>query len=76
MRFAVVLLALTAGACSPTWEKAGATREEFNRDTYECQKDSYVAGGGAIYVGGGQVRSTPNMGIYRSCMAAKGYSAH
>lgn len=75
-QLAAVLLALSACACaSPTvWDKAGATQADFNRDSYDCQKDAY-ASGGAAYVGWGVTQRTPNVGMYNSCMVAHGYSA-
>jgi hypothetical protein len=75
-KIVVVTSLLLVGACaSPTiWDKSGATQADFNKDSYECQKDAYAAGG-AQYVGYGATRRTVNVPMYNNCMVAHGYTA-
>jgi hypothetical protein len=72
------LLALLLTACGgPTlhWTKAGASRADFDRDSYECarehSRDSFewrppIAGGPRY---GPQI----NKELYRACLTARGY---
>jgi hypothetical protein len=76
MRKIAVTSLLLVGACASQtiWDKPGGTQADFNRDTYECQKDAY-ASGGAAYVGYGVTQRTANVNMYNSCMVAQGYTA-
>ena len=76
-RIAAVALLVIVTACAkdpPTWDRPGGTQADLNRDTYECERDSYIAGGGVQYIGFGMVRSTPNPDLYKRCMAARGWT--
>lgn len=35
-----VLAALQLAGCQTTWDKAGATQQDFMRDRYECDRDA------------------------------------
>jgi hypothetical protein len=75
-KFATTAILLSVGACaSPTiWDKPGATQADFNRDSYECLKDAYVASV-SEYVGYGFTQPTVNFPIYDKCMVAHGYAS-
>jgi hypothetical protein len=74
-KIATTLLLLVGACASPTiWDKAGATQADFNKDSYECQKDAYATGG-AVYVGYGVTQRTVNRPMYDNCMVAHGYTA-
>ena len=71
----VVLLAGCGGA-RRSWIKAGATEEQFQRDSYECASQSTytsrragLGGGGGFYREGTAV----NEDLYRACLRSRGF---
>ena len=69
----VALGGLWLGACAstPVWDKAGGvTQAQWQRDSYECERDARMStasfGGGVV----GQVRAEQ---FYARCLQAKGY---
>lgn len=59
-------------ACAPAvWEKRGATQQDFNVDSYACEKDTRQSG----YYGGGIAGAVNMQGFYSKCMVAHGWSA-
>ncbi len=68
---------MLVGCQAPTWNKPGATVENFNTDRYECMQGSQAQASSA-YVGryGGVASSGPvtNDPLYSACMTAKGWT--
>lgn len=74
LKLIYVLVLMSMSACTPMiWDKDGATQMDFNKDDYACRKDA-IAYGGAAYVGYGVVQRRPDVGLYRTCMQASGYT--
>lgn len=81
MKIVRPLFVLTIGAaaalaaCAPmrqeTFYKAGISTEEFNRDTYECERDTRAA---AASFGRGPMAAEEARGFAIRCMQARGYS--
>jgi hypothetical protein len=62
------LMALGLAGCGPTvWEKAGATTQDFNVDSYGCERDARRGGG---YAGSGIFGNS----FFDRCMIAHGWS--
>jgi hypothetical protein len=71
MRRLLALLVVFAAvpACHPMhWTKPGFSAGEFQRDTYECERD--VRAGAASF--GGNIFAAQD--FYNQCLAARGYS--
>jgi hypothetical protein len=68
---AIILCAGLLTACAKTWDKPGATEAEFNRDSYECQRDARMAHGS---FGGGLAGQFYMMGFAEQCMGARGWN--
>jgi hypothetical protein len=68
---AIALTALLVG-CAPVmiWDKPGATQSDYNRDSYECEKDARQSG----YYGGGIAGSIAMREFFKRCMISKGYT--
>ena len=73
---AAVFLLAGCGA-KHSWIKAGATDEQFERDSYECAAQSTytsrragLGGGGGFYREGTAV----NEDLYRACLRSRGYT--
>lgn len=63
---------LCLSGCGPTiWDKPGATQADFNKDSYECERDMRQSG----YYGGGLVGAANAQNFYNRCMVAHGYTA-
>jgi hypothetical protein len=62
------MLALTS--CASTWSKPGGTQAEFNKDSYECERDMRQSGG----YGTGLVGALNAQGFAGRCMIAHGYT--
>ena len=63
-------LALSLAGCVRTiWVKDGATRADFNRDAYECERDARQSG----YFGGGLIGLANMQDFMDRCMVARGY---
>ncbi len=63
-----IVLAVIGSGCSPYWTRAGATDEQFYRDSHACAKEASPA------------RDAPGVehlkideDLYRGCMLALGY---
>jgi hypothetical protein len=73
MRVGLILalaLAATLSGCGPTvWDKAGATQQDFNVDSYACERDARQSG----YFGTGLVGASNMKQFYNECMVSKGY---
>lgn len=72
MRIIVIIMTcMFVAACAQTvWQKAGVTQAEFNKDTYECEKDARQSG----YFGTGIAGAIAFGQFQERCMVAKGYS--
>jgi hypothetical protein len=74
-RCAVAACVLALGGCATqVWDKPGGTTQEFNTDTYQCQRENQ---GGAVAVPvGNAVAAVPvtNWDMYNACMMARGYT--
>jgi len=73
-----ILLFLLAGcAHNNVWVKLGASTNEFNVDKYDCLQQSQQQSSGAFvnqYGGFANSGSITNVGLFNSCMNAKGWS--
>ena len=61
------------GACATPkiWDKPGSTQAEFNKDSYECERDARQSGG----FGGGIAGSLNMRDFFGRCMVARGWTA-
>lgn len=66
----VLMLGLLAG-CAKTWDKPGATAQDFNIDSYNCEKDARQSG----YFGGGLIGLANFQSFIDRCMVAHGWTA-
>jgi hypothetical protein len=65
------LVALCLAGCAPTvWRKDGATAQDFNVDSYACEKDVRQSG----YFGSGLSASLDMEAFYNKCMVAHGWT--
>jgi hypothetical protein len=75
---AFIFLFLFAGcAHNNVWVKSGASTNEFNVDKYDCLQQSQQQSSGAFvnqYGGFANSGSITNVGLFNSCMNAKGWS--
>lgn len=70
---AIVLLGLgVAGCATITYDKPGASAQDFKTDAYSCEKDARQSG----YFGTGIIGSMNMQGFYKKCMEAHGYTQH
>jgi len=74
MRRALVMVCLLGGlvpaGCARTyWTKAGFNQADWNRDTYECERDMRQSG----YYGSGLIGTLNAQDFFERCLAAKGY---
>jgi len=67
---AIALTALLVGCAPMIWDKSDATQDDYNRDSYECEKDARQSG----YYGGGIAGSIEMRNFFKRCMTAKGYT--
>jgi len=85
--FTIVFLSMTGLilSCTPNlvWTKDGSTKSEFNRDKYDCMKESqqressasegyYI--GNIYYPGGANSRVVTDENLFKACMEARGWS--
>src|SRR2546428_9726001 len=69
VELSVMLLGLSA--CAPmVWDKRGATQQDYNKDSYECEKDARQSG----CFGGGVVGSMNMKAFFKQCMVAHGWT--
>lgn len=52
------------------WDKYGVSQEQFNKDSYECERDARQSG----YFGGGYIGAMNLREFYKKCMISKGYT--
>jgi hypothetical protein len=67
----VAALFMCGCADPPVWSKPGATQADFNRDSYECERDTRMA---AASFGTGVVASIQAQDFMGRCMVAHGYA--
>ena len=73
----LVALAVGVVGCAKVWVKPGASTDDFNKDKFECMQQSQhqvstVAVG--KYSAFGQSGQETNIGLYSSCMNARGWA--
>lgn len=69
----LMILLLACAACAMKFSKPGLTREQWNKDDYECRRDNQTLSGyGGFY--GGYVDTSVDWGMYSRCMRARGYT--
>jgi hypothetical protein len=71
MKTKVLLLAFILAGCAPMiWDKSGATQDEFNWDSSECEKDARQNG----YYGNELFGTMNKKEFLERCMTSKGYT--
>ena len=73
-RWAIVLMLILmfAVACARTvWSKYGATLQDYNVDSYQCERDARQSG----YFGGGIAGAIAMQDFFGRCMVSKGWEA-
>ena len=71
MNAKVLLLAFILVGCAPMiWDKSGATQDDYNRDSSECEKDARQNG----YYGNELFGTMNMMEFLKRCMVSKGYT--
>ena len=66
------LVGLALAGCAPTvWVKPGASQQDYNVDSYGCEKDARQSG----YFGTGLVGALNMRKFYNECMVAHGWAA-
>jgi hypothetical protein len=72
MRLQIAALCLVVQGCAPmVWDKAGATEQDFKRDSYGCERDVRQSG----YYGQGLGAQLEMQAFYKRCMEANGWTA-
>ncbi|MFO1160936.1 MAG: hypothetical protein U1E60_19000 [Reyranellaceae bacterium] len=68
-----VAAGLLVAACAgpDVWERAGATQSDFQKDSYECERDARMS---AASFGAGIAASLNARDFYRRCLTAHGYT--
>ncbi len=61
-RLTVLLVTLASPACTRVWVRPGGTEAEFNRDSYECHRDSL------------SFPTYEQWQLYEMCVKARGWS--
>jgi hypothetical protein len=70
-RFVALSAVMFLAGCGPTiWVKTGATQQDFDRESYGCEKDARQSG----YFGGGLVGQINLQEFINRCMVAHGWS--
>lgn len=70
---AIALTALFIGCVTPEiliWDKPGATQSDYDKDSYECEKDVRQSG----YYGGGIAGYKKLREFFKKCMISKGWT--
>jgi len=71
MNTKILLLAFILVGCAPMiWDKSGATQDDYNRDSSECEKDARQNG----YYGNELFGTMNMMEFLKRCMVSKGYT--
>lgn len=77
LRASITLLALFLAACAPmTWNKPGASQNDFSQDRYACMQQAQQPVSGAVvnaYGGAASSQVVTNGNLFSSCMNAKGW---
>lgn len=77
LRASITLLVLFLAACAPmTWNKAGASQNDFSQDRYACLQQAQQPSSGVLVNAYGGVASSQvvtNGNLFSSCMNAKGW---
>ena len=68
---AAILVFVLSGCAETIWDKQGATQADFNKDSYECERDARQSG----YFGSGLAGSLAMKEFYERCMVARGWTA-
>jgi len=68
---AVIALIALSGCVRTVWVKEGATPQDYNRESYECEKDARQS----QYFGGGIVGAINFNEFENKCMVAHGWTA-
>lgn len=63
-------ICLSACAGPMIWDKTGGTQEQYNVDSYQCEKDARQSG----YYGTGYAAAAEAKGFFQRCMVSKGYT--
>jgi hypothetical protein len=70
LRLALLVWVITATGCARWyWTKAGFTQDDWNRDSYECERDMRQSG----YYGGGVAGAIEARNFQERCLVARGY---
>ncbi len=68
--FLAVLVGYFLNGCTPmVWDKAGASPQDYNQDSYACEKDSRQSG----YFGYGLSGQINMQAFFDKCMVAHGW---
>lgn len=67
---AAVVAALTGCASPMVWNKYGATQQDYQTDSYACEKDARQSG----YFGGGFQGAINMRDFFKHCMVAHGWT--
>jgi len=71
MKTKVLLLAFILAGCAPMiWDKSGATQDEFNKDSSECEEEARKNG----YYGNEFFGTMNRKEFLKICMTSKGYT--
>jgi len=66
----LALTILFTGCAPMIWDKSGGTQAEYNRDSYECEKDARQSG----YYGSGLSGALELKEFFKRCMVSRGYT--
>ena len=68
---ALLATALSLSACTRVvWDKAGSSQQDFQRDSYACERDARQSG----YFGGGLIGAANFEAFQDRCMGAAGWT--
>ena len=66
----ITLIILLVGCAPMIWNKSGATQDNYNRDSHECEKDA-----GQSEYNGDRLAGKINMReFFKRCMVSTGYT--
>lgn len=69
--FAIILGVMFSGCATPMiWDKPGGTQQQYNKDSYDCEKDARQSG----YFGRGFAGELEMRDFFKRCMTSKGYT--
>ncbi len=70
LREFAVLAVILSGCSPPIWDNPNATQADYNRDSYECERDARQSG----YFGTGLAGGLNMRRFIQECMIARGYT--